>query len=137
MKAWKILACFILGVAFLNSCVKDSLEPTVDPPNQNNDAPIEDVIPGMNELDIPQGFDFNTEKEVDLTITDSENGVRYVVLVKGNEVANRLIMDGGISVNLKVPTAVQEVKILRRTAYTYSEFKMPITGNSISFEHSN
>ncbi|MEX0362933.1 MAG: hypothetical protein AB3N10_18305, partial [Allomuricauda sp.] len=81
--------CILLALC-LNSCVKDSLDnptnptPEGTPPTPEVEVPIDELE--ITELKIPANFDFDTEKEVTLTINDNTPNAKYYVYAYNDQV---------------------------------------------------
>ncbi|NAS30969.1 hypothetical protein GTQ40_08320 [Flavobacteriaceae bacterium R38] len=132
MKTFKTFFFSLLTMSLLVSCVKDSLDE--DPLIPDNG---EGAITAIEDLIIPNGFEFQTERSVNLNINDAQNGTRYVVLVNGNQVANKLIVQGEISASLNIPATTSKLTLLRRTARSLEEISISANGSTISYNYSN
>lgn len=126
-QSWSIWA---LPILILFSCVKDSLDAPIDPTDPNAE-----VITAIDELKIPSGFAFKTEREITLTISDQESTTRYSVLVGGVEVANTLIVEGGTSISFNVPDTTSKITLVRRTARTKNTISVKVSGTSLNYTH--
>lgn len=135
MKTYRITTVTFLCLFALVSCVKDS----IDGPGQPNggDDPKEEEITEMEDLNIPNGFGFETEHQITLSISDSNNGTRYVVLVGGNQVANQIVVEESISTTINIPVTTTGLTFLRRTAYSLEQIKVPVSGNTVDYTHPN
>ena len=128
----KILNCVVLlGLLVTSSCVKD----TFDTPEKEIAIEEEatDVLASIEDLNIPSGFEFSTERPVSLEIADAQNGVRYSVVLNGSVVFNAITVNGGVSGALVLPNAVTSVTLLRRTATTLEEIVVPVGSTNITY----
>jgi len=71
-----LFLCFTVVAFTFSSCVKDGFNPTVEPETESEE---ENPTSELLLLSIPEGFDFITQKEVRIVITDPTPGVRYDV----------------------------------------------------------
>jgi len=72
---WALLTFCILS---LSSCVKDELDEGTNTESETEEEVlVEDVA--LTELQIPEGFEFNTSNAVDITINDSSSDAIYTV----------------------------------------------------------
>lgn len=171
MKTSHTILSLLCLLAFLNySCVKDSLDEPVNPdPNGGGtepptETPVEELE--ITELQIPAGFEFNTEREITLTINDNIAGVKYDVyayndqLFQGDEITylneeneeeteveitvdnlNHLIFSGSpaggkIEHFFAVPSYFEKLYVRRKEGSKFSSTILDITSSAITYTYS-
>ena len=117
--------CLLLATG----CIKDELDPTTDSGINGTSDP--DQVTAMANLNIPDGFEFSTERKVSLEISDPENGVRYTLMLNGKEVYNGLVVNGKINGSISLPYSEDEVTLLRRTAIGMQELTKVVSNDQI------
>lgn len=156
-------SCYTL-MFLISSCVKDSFDDGVEPEGEVEvEVPIDELE--ITELQIPTDFEFNTEKEITLTINDNESNVRYDVYAYSDEVTigdsvsylneeDEEVTDFDISVdNLNhvlfsgvpsggkiehtfvVPDYFEQLYIRRKDGFKYSSAIVDIISNVISYTY--
>ncbi len=159
--------CLFLTFTF-TSCVKDSLDsPTNPSPDGGTEPPVEVPVEELKitELQIPDGFDFETEKEITLVINDNTPNVKYQVYAYNDEVnlgdeitflneeeeeetgfeisvdnLNHLIFSGVPSVgkleqSFVVPNYFQKLYLRRKDGFKYSSAILNITSNEVTYTY--
>lgn len=121
------LAMMALSLLFLfASCVKDNLAG----PEEEQTGPKEEVS-SIDELEVPSGFEFSTQFEVNLTINDPQNGVRYEVYANNERLFSGFVRNNSLQKTLSVPQTVSSLKLWRKTARTTEEFYVPVSANPV------
>ncbi|MEO0505024.1 MAG: LruC domain-containing protein [Bacteroidota bacterium] len=169
MKTSRIMGSImaLLLMASITSCVKDSFDETViDPDGEENPetpTPIEELE--ITQLQIPEDFEFATDKTVNLTINDNASNVKYDVYayqesrltsnqitylneeeeeVTETEIAvdnlNHLIFSGapssgGIQHSFVVPNYFEKLYIRRKEGFVYSSAVVDINDGNIIYTH--
>ncbi|MGX1929659.1 LruC domain-containing protein [Flagellimonas sp. 2504JD4-2] len=172
MKTSQILMsvmCLVL-VLFQTSCAKDGFDGSVPDPetegeNPEPEVPIDELE--IVELQIPTGFEFKTEKEVQLVINDNTLGVKYDVyayndqVLTGEEITylneeneeetdveisvdnlNHLIFSGmpaggKIEHTFVVPDYYEKLYIRRKEGFAYSSAIVNITGTLVNYTYTS
>jgi len=134
----KSLLTVVMMLVLASSCVKDELDGLL--PDQIDELPDTpggngDILP-MEELVVPSGFDFSTEKTVAIDISDTGTNVRYTILVRELTLKSGFIVDGILLAEVKVPSAATELTIHRAAPLGESEFTIPIEDGLLNFEYS-
>ncbi|WP_422860599.1 LruC domain-containing protein [Flagellimonas sp. S174] len=159
------IAVVLLTLMF-TSCVKDELDNPVEPNSQEEPetpTPVEEL--GITELQIPSGFEFKTEKSVELIISDNSNNVKYDVYayqetstsgqvsyineddeeVTGSEYVvdnlNHLIFSGApsggrIEHKFVVPDYFEQLYIRRKEGFAYSSEIVDISSEQVNYTYS-
>nr|WP_299384650.1 LruC domain-containing protein [Allomuricauda sp.] len=166
-----LLALVVLFIGTLSSCVKDSLDEPV-PPSTGSDpdtetppveVPVEELE--ITELKIPTSFDFNTEKEINLTINDNSANVKYHVYAYNDEIEvgeeivylneeeeeetgfevsvdnlNHLLFSGSPSGGILeqtfvLPSYFDKLYLRRKEGFKFSSAIVQITGSDISYTY--
>ncbi|MGW9687075.1 LruC domain-containing protein [Flagellimonas sp. 2504JD1-5] len=172
MKKSQILlsALCILMFVFHTSCVKDSLDgpipnPDTDGGTPDPEVPIDELE--ITELKIPSGFEFKTDKEVQLIINDNTPGVKYDVYAYNDQVLtgeqisylneeneeetgveisvdnlNHLIFSGvpsggKIEHTFVVPGYYEKLYIRRKEGFTYSSAVVNISGTVVNYTYTS
>lgn len=158
--------CFILAMTY-TSCVKDSFDDSVPDTESETVEPIEVPIDQLEitELQIPSGFEFNTEKKVQLIINDNTVNVKYDVyayndeVIVGNEISylneeeeeetgfevsvdnlNHLIFSGvpsggKIEHSFVVPNYFEKLYIRRKEGFKYSSAVVNIVSSLVTYTY--
>jgi LruC domain-containing protein len=77
MKISQIFSLALLPTFFLTSCVKDKFDDGILPDSENEEEPATEL--SLTELQIPEGFEFNTSKKINITINDASQSAVYTV----------------------------------------------------------
>nr|WP_298999747.1 LruC domain-containing protein [uncultured Allomuricauda sp.] len=159
-----------IAVVFLTlmftSCVKDELDNPVEPNSQEEpETPTSVEELGITELQIPSGFEFKTEKSVELIINDNSSNVKYDVYayqetstsgqvsyvneddeeVTGSEYVvdnlNHLIFSGApsggrIEHKFAVPDYFEQLYIRRKEGFAYSSEIVDISSEQVNYTYS-
>ncbi|MEM0933065.1 MAG: LruC domain-containing protein [Bacteroidota bacterium] len=167
MKTSQIITYFsvVLFTIGFTSCVKDDLNESIEPDSQEeteNPIPVEELE--ITQLEIPVGFEFKTEKQVQLTINDNTAGVKYDVYAyqetssdgqvtyvneddeesTGTNIIvdnlNHLIFSGvpaggKIEHNFVVPIYFEQLYIRRKEGFSYSSTIVDISGEQINYTY--
>ncbi|MEM6892092.1 MAG: LruC domain-containing protein [Bacteroidota bacterium] len=169
MKTSRIMGSImaLLLMASISSCVKDTLDETViDPDGQETPetpTPIGELE--ITQLQIPEDFEFETDKTVNLTIRDNASGVRYDVYayqestltntqitylneddeeVTEADIAvdnlNHLIFTGtpvagAIEHSFVVPSYFEKLYIRRKDGFAYSSSVVDINDGNVNYIH--
>lgn len=150
----KIYATGIILLSFFTSCdVTEEIE--------NYKVDIEDLE--LNQLVIPEGFDFSTHKEVTVNISDSEDYIKYDVYAYSDEkyfagmetyenesgeivtdslfksdLLNNLLfsgvaINGRLSQTINLPNHLNKLYIRRKDGYQYSALVQEVLDNEVNF----
>ncbi len=149
------------------SCVKDSFDDSVPDTESEPETPIEVPIDELEitELQIPSGFEFSTEKQIQLIINDNTANVRYNVYAYNEEVSvgnqitylneedeeetgfevsvdnlNHLIFSGvpaggKIEHSFVVPNYFEKLYIRRKEGFKYSSAVVNIVSNLVTYTY--
>ncbi|WP_187388293.1 LruC domain-containing protein [Seonamhaeicola marinus] len=147
------LICFALLV-FIFSC---------DVTKEIEDFEVEVDALDIEQLNIPDGFDFSTQKQVNVTITDSKDNIKYDVYaysdkkqfvgietyeneegvtvtdsVFKSDVLENLIFSGAtyngrLNQTITLPTYYDKLYIRRKEGYKYSASIQDVVGNEVNF----
>ena len=123
----------IAGFFILAACRKDDDAPTSLPLNPN--VAIEDLV-------VSPGFDFRTDEQITLSITDPETyRVKYTVYAAFNaqqeeKVASFLANGNSMNVNLTVPTFCNRLKVERNANGAISVQYVSISGGGAAITFS-
>nr|WP_298791131.1 LruC domain-containing protein [uncultured Allomuricauda sp.] len=168
-KSQIILSAICIAIlSFQTSCVKDSLDgPVPEPEGETPDpeVPIDELA--ITELQIPTNFEFKTDKEVQLIITDNTAGVKYDVYAYNDEILtgeqitylneeeeeetgveisvdnlNHLIFSGmpsggTIEHTFVVPEYYDQLYIRRKEGFSYTSAVVNITGSLVNYTYSS
>ncbi|WP_396591921.1 LruC domain-containing protein [Allomuricauda sp. R78024] len=158
--------CFIIAMTY-TSCVKDSFDDSVPDTESEPETPIEVPIDELEitELQIPSGFEFSTEKQIQLIINDNTANVRYNVYAYNEEVSignqitylneedeeetgfevsvdnlNHLIFSGvpaggKIEHSFVVPNYFEKLYIRRKEGFKYSSAVVNIVSNLVTYTY--
>tara|TARA_R110002126_G_scaffold181187_2_gene329957 strand:+ start:48821 stop:50569 length:1749 start_codon:yes stop_codon:yes gene_type:complete len=134
----------ILFLIFFSSCVPDD----VNVQETNSDEVSENAIRDLENLVIPNEFDFETERNVTLRISDATPHVKYEVFAYANnnnseaenisEAENNLIYvgkpyDGLINHEFSLSTTFNKIYLLRKDGLEYSAEIIDILNDRIDF----
>ncbi|WP_431122836.1 LruC domain-containing protein [Flagellimonas flava] len=160
--------CILLALS-LTSCVKDSLDnptnPTSEgtPPTPEVEVPVDELE--ITELKIPANFDFDTEKEVTLTINDNTPNAKYYVYAYNDQVVlgeefvflneeeeeetgvevsvdnlNHLILSGipsggSLEQTFVIPSYYEKLYLKRKEGFKFSSAIINITGTALTYNY--
>ncbi|TAI49516.1 LruC domain-containing protein [Flagellimonas allohymeniacidonis] len=169
MKTSQIVSLFlgICTIFCLESCVKDSLEEPIETATETENeseepAPVGELL--ITDLKIPDGFEFKTEKPLQLVINDNTTGVKYDVYAYRASTAqgqftyiseedeeitdtdvivdnlNHLLFSGvpsggRIEHSFVVPSYFEKLYIRRKEGFAYSSSIVDIVGNEVTYTH--
>ncbi|MEM7485562.1 MAG: LruC domain-containing protein [Bacteroidota bacterium] len=151
----------------ISSCVKDNFDDSIDPDSESEDEikiPIDELK--ITELQIPSGFEFKTERSVELTINDNSTNVKYDVYayqenstsgqityvneddeeVTGTDYVvdnlNHLIFSGApsggkIEHTFVVPDYYDQLYIRRKEGFAYSSEIVNISSEQVVYTYSS
>ncbi len=149
------------------SCVKDSLDDSVPDTESEQETPVEVPIDQLEitELQIPSGFEFSTEKQIQLIINDNTANVKYDVYAYNEEVSvgnqitylneeeeeetgfevsvdnlNHLIFSGvpaggKIEHSFVVPNYFEKLYIRRKEGFKYSSAVVNIVSSLVTYTY--
>lgn len=158
--------CFIMAITY-TSCVKDSFDDSVPDTESEPETPVEVPIDQLEitELQIPSGFEFSTEKQIQLVINDNTANVRYDVYAYNEEVSvgnqitylneeeeeetgfevsvdnlNHLIFSGvpaggKIEHSFVVPNYFEKLYIRRKEGFKYSSAVVNIVSSLVTYTY--
>ncbi|MEM9361992.1 MAG: LruC domain-containing protein [Bacteroidota bacterium] len=156
----------LVFTVLLASCVKDDLNEAIEPDAQEEpDTPVPVDELAITELQIPSGFEFKTERLVELTINDNATNVKYDVYayqetstggqttyineddeeVTGTDYLvdnlNHLILsgapsDGKIEHSFVVPDYFEQLYIRRKEGFAYSSEIVNISSDQVVYTYS-
>ncbi|UII78670.1 LruC domain-containing protein [Flagellimonas sp. CMM7] len=158
--------CFIMAMTY-TSCVKDSLDDSVPDTESEQETPVEVPIDQLEitELQIPSGFEFSTEKQIQLIINDNTANVKYDVYAYNEEVSvgnqitylneeeeeetgfevsvdnlNHLIFSGvpaggKIEHSFVVPNYFEKLYIRRKEGFKYSSAVVNIVSSLVTYTY--
>ena len=132
-----LLSTILFG-ATLTSCIPDEIESDViQESNSNTDTDtVADITTlDMEELEIPSGFEFETDRAVQLNISDAQNQVRYTIKVGDKEIHNGFVINNNLTAKLKLADATYQVVLIRNSGNITEEFSLPVSGNQLSFTY--
>lgn len=124
----------ILLITFLASCQKDDL---IEPETNN--------VKNMNELKVPQSFNWKTEKDVSFNLKiayDAYQGATHKISIyNGNPFTDgQLILSGSVSVSqgytgtLRIPSYLKKIYVLNETPKGMKELvALDVNGNTLSY----
>ncbi|NAS32704.1 LruC domain-containing protein [Flavobacteriaceae bacterium R38] len=147
----------ILTILISNSCAK---------PNLNNETIVENPSASVENINIPDGFDFSTHRTVSITINDNssskydvyayssqslfvgtetfenEAGETVTEDVFRNDVFNRLLFsgvakNGVLEQSVNIPKFYDEVYIRRNDNLNYSASVESISNDQVSYTHNS
>ncbi len=81
---FSLLVIILMQLTYV-SCVKDGFEPTVPPEVSEEEETPDNPAAALLELQIPEGFDFTTQRDVQILINDPTPNVRYDVYAYSSE----------------------------------------------------
>lgn len=161
MKKSQLLAILFGFMLLATSCTKD----TVTEKEQSTETETEPSELDIENLTIPEGFDFSTQQEVKITINDNTDYVKYDVYAYSNEkyfqgmetyeneagetetdsifttdILDKLLFtgvsyNGKLSHTITLPTYYDQVYILRNEKLKYSSSIESISGSQVNYNY--
>ncbi|MHB0754522.1 LruC domain-containing protein [Polaribacter sp. M15] len=143
MKKFITLFASIVTV-FFSACTPDS----IDVQEPETDEVVETAIQELENLIIPSSFDFETERNVTISINDATPHVKYEVFAYAesytseeeniNDALNNLIYsgkpyDGQINHDIRLSTTFNKIYLLRKDGLEYSYEIIDVLNNRIDF----
>jgi len=120
-----IPSIFLIMLLILTSCVKEEL----------NEIVIKPEVDNIEELDIPNNFDFSTHKELDISISDTASFARYSIQLEGENLFTGFIVDNKLEAAIRVATTTEELTLLRSFDFAEETFTVSISESTLVFDH--
>jgi len=136
MKTKNIIKCALLVMlTFGTSCLKDEFEHS-DLVVQEGIAASEFIdVEAIQNLEVPKQFDFSTDKEVEILISDETPFARYTIKANDQYVFTGFINNGELVARFKVQTLVTEVTLSRGVQFEQDEVTLSLSGEKLTYEH--
>ncbi|RNC89395.1 MAG: LruC domain-containing protein [Allomuricauda sp.] len=163
------LALLFVALTALESCVKDSLDPAPEDEIQQEEEEQEEEVDEslLVNLEIPEGFEFNTAETVTLTINDASTDAIYTVYAYNNfqydvqettvinddgesetetsfesDELNQVLftgrpVNGTLEYTIPTPSYYSQLYIRRREGNVFSSEIVNISGGTASYTHSD
>ena len=146
MKTFNLYLLLSFLIIF-SSCVPDADD--IQNSEENNS---ESPIAFLENLSIPDSFNFETERAVTLTITDATPFVKYQIFAYAEnnsteaenitEALNNLLYtgkpyDGQLHQSFSLSSIYEKVYVLRKDGLEYTSEILPIINNQINFKSAN
>ena len=109
-----LLALLAAASLTFTSCEVDLDEPTTTPEAitpQEEETPSD--VTALASLDIPEDFTFETDKQMAITINDTNNGRVYKGMLGEAQLFAGVIVNGSFSVSVKVPAGTEQITLVK------------------------